>query len=341
MLQYKVIIILIGDESMIVVTGAAGLVGTVLTRQLVEDGNKVKAIVTDNDDLRLLESLDIELIVGDVRDIDFLVATFQVASTVYHLAGIVSITEGDQELIEEVNVGGTQNVIDACIQADVKKLLYMSSVHAIVELPQGKLIDETAEIIPDKVVGDYAKSKAKATLAVKKAIEQGLDAIIVYPSGIIGPYSYSVTNMGQLLIDYTKGKIPVLIDGTYDFVDVRDVVTGTISARENGMRGEGYILSGYQITINQLFAILSSVTNRKMPKLFLPNWLIKLFIPLVSIFTKMLNKKPTLTSYALYTLASNSLFSHEKAYETLNYYPRHITKTIKDTIHWYEKIGLL
>lgn len=326
---------------MIVITGAAGLVGSALTRKLANQGNKIKAIVTPTDDTTSLKDLDIEIIVGDVRDFEFLCQTFKNARIVYHLAGIISITSGEKKLIESVNVGGTENVIEACLDSNVGRLVYMSSVHALAELPQGQLIDETAQISPNKVIGDYAKSKAKATLAVFDGITRGLDAVIVYPSGIIGPDSYSFSNMGQLFIDYIEGRIPILIDGTYDFVDVRDVVTGTISAAEKGITGDSFILSGYQITIKQLFAILSNLTGRKKPKLLLPNWLLKWFIPLATFIAKRSKKKPTLTSYALYSLSSNSLFSHEKATEQLDFHPRHIARTIKDTINWYKKIGRL
>lgn len=240
-----------------------------------------------------------------------------------------------------MNVQGTKNVIDACVQANVDRLVYTSSVHAFVELPQGQLIDEQAPINPDKVVGDYAKSKAKATLLVREALANGLDAVIVYPSGIIGPFSYTLSNMGQLFIDYCEGRIPTMNEGTYDFVDVRDVVSGAIAAAEGSPKGSEYILSGYQITFKQIFYILNNLTGRKAPKLYIPNWFLKLFVPIVGFFSKLLGKVPPLTSYALYTISSNSLFSHEKATKELGYYPRHIARMMKETIEWYKQIGKL
>jgi len=197
------------------------------------------------------------------------------------------------------------------------------------------------QLDPKRIISDYAQTKAKATLLVREVIAEGLDAVIVYPSGIIGPFSYTLSNMGQLFIDYCKGRIPVMIEGTYDFVDVRDVVHGTITAAEKAERGEEFILSGYQITFKQIFYILNNLTGRKAPILYIPHWLLKLLVPLVSFFSKLLGKVPTLTSYALYTISSNSLFSHEKATKQLQYYPRHIVCTIKETIEWYEKIGKL
>lgn len=324
---------------MIVITGATGLVGTVLVKALVDSGKNVRIIIRPTSNMTPFKNMNIDIVTGDVRHKSSLNEAFRGANIVYHLAGIVSITPGKTEMLEEVNVQGTKNVIAACIENDVNRLVYMSSIHALAELPHGQLIDESAPIHPDKVVGHYAKSKAKATLSIFAAKERGLDVVVVYPSGIIGPYSHSVSNMAQMIIDYVKGKIPVLIDGTYDFVDVRDVVAGTITAGEKGRSGEGYILSGYQITLKQLFHILSHLTDRKMPKIRLPYCLLKMFIPLATWLAKKRGQVPTLTSYALYTISSNSLFSHEKATLELNYMPRHIARTIEDTFTWYQSIG--
>src|SRR5699024_4584546 len=167
---------------------------------------------------------------------------------------------------------------------NVQRLIYTSSVHAFVELPHGQLIDETAPIDPERIIGDYAQTKAKATLLVREAIAEGLDAVIVYPSGIIGPFSYTLSNMGQLFIDYCKGRIPVMIEGIYDFVDVRDVVHGTITAAEQAERGEEFILSGYQITFKQIFYILNNLTGRKAPKLYIPHWLFIILVLIISFF---------------------------------------------------------
>lgn len=106
-----------------------------------------------------------------------------------------------------------KNVIDACFQANVGRLIYTSSVHAFVERPHWQLIDETALIDPKQIVGNCAQTKAQATLLLREAIAHDLDAVIVYPSGIVGPFSHTLSNMGQMFIDCCKGRIPVLIEG--------------------------------------------------------------------------------------------------------------------------------
>lgn len=326
---------------MIVVTGAAGFVGSVLTRALITKGEQVRALVTPNDDLTPLAGLNVEIVKGDVCDKDLLLEIFKGVRIVYHLAGMISITPDQLDLVEKVNVGGTKNVIEACMETGVDQLVYTSSVHAFVEQPHGEVMTEMTPIEPDKVVGHYAQSKAKATLHVQKSAEEGLNAIIVYPSGIIGPDDYAISHMGQLMIDYVKGRIPGIIEGAYDFVDVRDVVAGIIAASEKGQPGEGYILSGHQITFKELFYLLSHFTGKKPLKMLLPVWFLRIFIPLARFISKKLHKPPTLTSYALYTLSSNSLFSHEKATKELGYQPRPVSQTIRDTIEWYKRMGSL
>src|SRR5690625_2514525 len=242
---------------MIVITGAAGFAGTVLVKKLVEQNKRIKAIVTATDDLSLIEKYPIDIVVGDVRYKKFLLREFSGAKYVYHLAGIVSITPGKKDLLDSVNVQGTKNVVEACQKVNVNRLIYTSSVHAFFERPHDQLIDETAPVDPKRVIGNYAKSKAKATLIVREAINSGLDAIIIYPSGIIGPYSHTLPNMGQMFIDYCKGHIPVMIEGMYDFVDVREIASRIIAASERAPRGAEYILSGYQMTLKQMFYILS------------------------------------------------------------------------------------
>src|SRR5699024_12108136 len=128
-----------------------------------------------------------------------------------------------------------------------------------------------------------------------------------------------------------EGRIFVMIDSMFDCVDGRAVVDVTMTAAEQAERGEEFILSGYQITFKQIFYILNNLTGRKAPKLYIPHWVLKLFVPLVSFFSNLLGKVPTLTSYALYTISINSLFSHEKSTKQLQYYPLNIFLTMNET----------
>jgi len=216
-------------------------------------------------------------------------------------------------------------------------LVYTSSIHAFTELPHGQTLVETKHFDENKVKGDYARSKALATNIVLDAVKNGLDAVILHPTGVIGPYEYTLSNMGQLIIDFMKRKLFAYIDGTYDFVDVRDVAHGIILASEKGRSGENYILSGEQITVKRILEHLENATGLKAPRIKIPAWFAQLTAPLSELYYKILQQQPLYTSYSIQTLYSNSLTSHNKAKEELGYKPRPINEAIFDTVCWLKK----
>lgn len=322
---------------MIVVTGATGHIGNVLVRELVSKGERIRAIVPPIEDISSIKAFDLEIVEGDVRDYGSLVKAFNGAEYVYHLAGIVSISSGRNRLLHEVNVEGTKNVVRACIQSKIKRLVYVSSIHAFEEPPHGTPITETKDFNPSKVMGQYAKSKAAATNEVFKGVESGLDAVILHPTGVIGPYEYRLSNTGQLIYDFMHKKLFAYIDGSYDFVDVRDVAKGIILACEKGRMGENYILSGEQVTVRGILKILEDETGIKAPNIKIPIWLAKLTSPLSELYYKIKKQQPLYTSYSIATLLSNSNTTHEKAAKELGYTARSIKESIRDTAKWIQE----
>lgn len=123
----------------------------------------------------------------------------------------------------EVNVQGSKNVVIACKECHVKRLVYTSSVHAIPEKKKGKIITETKTFSQDLVKGTYAKTKAEATKYILSQVSDDLEIVVIHPSGVIGPYEYIPSNLGQLIIDCANKKIGAYLNGGYNFVDVRDV----------------------------------------------------------------------------------------------------------------------
>lgn len=217
---------------MIVITGATGHLGNVLVRKLINQDKKVRALILPGEDIASLEGLEVEKVEGDVRVPDSLRRAFEGADIVYHCAGIISILPGQQKQLYQVNVLGTRNVVNMCLETKVKRLVYTSSIHALSEPAPGIVFDESREFNPENVLGEYSKSKTLGTLEVIKGIKKGLDAVILCPSGIIGPDDYRVSEMGKLIVDFVKGKVKAYVDGAYDFVDVRDVAEGLLLACE-------------------------------------------------------------------------------------------------------------
>ena len=326
---------------MIVVTGATGHIGNVLIRELLAKRERVRAVIPPFEDGTPIEGLEIEKVEGDVRGVDSLIQAFRGADAVYHLAGIISILPGKTKLLYQVNVMGTRNVVEACLKSHVRRLIYTSSIHAMAEPPHGTVINETMPFAPDRAIGEYGKSKAQASLGILEGVEKGLDAVLVCPTGVIGPYDFKLSEMGQLFIDFAKGKLNTCVDGAYDFVDVRDVVRGLILALEKGGTGESYILSGERITVAKLMSTLEEVTGVKAPHFKTPMWLAKVMAIFTSLYYRLTNTKPRFTKDSLRILRSNSFISSEKASHQLGYSHRPIRETIVDTIQWFEETGRL
>ena len=233
------------------VTGATGHIGNVLVRKLYKLGHEVHALVMQNDDISIIEPF-VTVIYGDITDKNRLFEVVKGYDAVFHLAGMVEIGFGKKKLLYKVNVEGTKNLLEACQTNKIKRLIYTSSVHAIEEKKNNQLIEEPVEFNPKKVKGHYAKTKAIATDIILNQTSTDLETVVVYPSGIIGPYDYKLSNFGQVFTDYLLGRLTAYLKGGYNFVDVRDVADGIISAAIKGKDKEGYILSGHSIKIKEL-----------------------------------------------------------------------------------------
>lgn len=317
------------------VTGATGHIGNVLVRKLVEQGQEVRAFYWYRENPLSLSGVDAELFPGDILDIGLLRKAMEGVDIIYHLAGLISILPGPNPLIWRVNVEGTRNILKLVQKQGIKRLVYTSSIHALCRVPPGRLIDESIGFDPENPYGEYDRCKAIASLDVKRAVQEGLDAVIICPTGIIGPYDFYRSEMGALLQGAAQGQPIFYVDGAYDFVDVRDVVDGLISAQEAGRIGESYILGGHKITIKDLIEIVNQITGKYTLKIKLPLILAKAIARISPFYARILKIRPRLTPYSIEVLRSNSDISHLKATKELGYNPRPILETITDTVKWF------
>lgn len=320
-----------------VVTGATGHIGNVLVKRLVEDGYEVTALVRTKEKIKQLEELKVAIKYGDVRDKESLKKAFKGNELVFHLAGIIDIGNMNKKQMREVNVEGTKNVLEACQEEGVRRLVYTSSVHAIPEKRKGEIITEIKDFSENLVKGSYAKTKAEATKWLVEHMGGNLEIVITHPSGVIGPYEYITSNLGQLIIDCCNKKIGAYLEGGYNFVDVRDVAEGCIRAAERGRTGECYILAGEQVSIKQLMEYIKEIKGVEPPKFKIARWFAYITGILSEAYYSIKKEKPLFTSYAVYTLGTNSNFSSDKAKKELGYTIRPIKQSIADTIQWYEE----
>ena len=323
------------------VTGGAGHLGNVLVRELVARGERVRVLILPGEDTLSLKGLPVEVILGDVLDRESLDRAMVGVDVVFHMAAIVSITEAKSDLLHQVNVEGTRNVIEAAKAAGVRQLVYTSSIHALERPPMGVPITERLAFDPNNPAGPYDRTKAQASLLVKLAAEEGLDTRIICPTGVIGPYDYRRSEMGELILSFIKQPINFLVKGAFDFVDVRDVAKGEILARDHGKPGETYILGGERIELKLLHALVEKVTGKKKPVITFPLPIALIVTPIAELYYKITKKKPIFTRYSLETIVSNSEISSEKAKVELGYKPISLAASMVDTVKWwFENLGI-
>ena len=319
------------------VTGATGFLGRVVAEELVRRKAQVHALVLHDDPYTDLLPKEVRTVIGDVCDKSSLSDFFADADSrtcVIHCAGIVSVASRPGPRLYQVNVGGTWKVLRQCMEHDVGKMVYVSSVHAIPEKPKGCIISEDCEFSPGLVDGDYAKSKAAATELVFDAAERGLNASIVFPSGIIGPGDLQGGSFTSMAKSFLSGKLPFAVRGGYDFVDVRDVAKGILDCSENGEPGKGYILSGHYVTIRKMLQLVGKIAKLKYRPICLPLGLAKLAAPYYE-RRSLKEKKPLFfTPYSVAVLASNGQFSHAAASECFAYHPRPVEDILRDMTAW-------
>ena len=322
---------------MILVTGGAGHLGNVLVRALIEKGEKVRVLVLPGEDVSSLEGLDFETVEGNILDPVQLRKAVEGVDLVYHMAALVAITSDKYELMYKVNVEGTRNVIEACREMGVRRLVYTSSIHALGRAEGVTTIDETIAFDQVNPSGAYDRTKAIASALVQEAAKSGLDAVIVLPTGVIGPSDFRRSEMGEMLLAWMQKKPSISTDGAYDFVDVRDVAEGHILAASLGRSGEAYLLSGSQVTVSEYRQMVQEAAGIHSHEIRLPGWFVKRIAPLAEFYYKISRTRPRITKYAIETLQSNSRVTCIKAETELGYRRRPLRETVGDTVQWWRE----
>ncbi|MFC3851115.1 NAD-dependent epimerase/dehydratase family protein [Corynebacterium hansenii] len=329
-----------------VVTGAAGFLGAHLCRRLAARGDELRVLVHPSDDLTGLDGLRLMAVHGDIRsaaDLDRVFAGISSGTdadagadadiTVYHLASRITIETRVDPAVRDVNVEGTRQVIDACRRHGARRLVYVSSVHAIPEPADASdAITEPDAFDPDAVIGGYAKTKAEATQLVLDANDGELATVAVMPSGIVGPGDRGGGYLTALVRDIASGSLTSYVDGGYDFVDVRDVADGCIAAAEKGRPGAAYILTSRRMNMDEIVRVCRTAVGKRTLKSVLPMWFARSVAPLAEGWYRLLRKPPLFTSYALHTLRSPGVFRTDRARADLGWEPKDPAESLRDVI---------
>jgi dihydroflavonol-4-reductase len=320
---------------MILVTGATGHIGNVLVRELLGRGERVRVLVHPGKTRLALEGLDVDWAAGDILDQDSLECAMQGVSLVYHLAARISLAAGPDPETERVNLEGTRNVIAAIRRSGSARLVYASSIYALRKPSDGSPIDETQPFEPLECRGAYDRSKAMASLAVQRAFAEGLDAVIVCPTAVTGPYDFHDSEAGRAIRLYMRQGLKFYVQGAYDFVDVRDAARGFILAAEKGRGGETYILGGERLTVREMAQTIREATGGWHACFKVPLWLAYWAADLMPLYIELTGEKPFFTRYSLDAVCSNSHISHAKASRELGFSPRPARQAVIDAVRWF------
>ena len=197
------------------------------------------------------------------------------------------------------------------------------------------MLTEEAGYDPALAPGDYGKAKAAASRIVLDAVRDGLDAVIVNPVYVLGPYDYRLSEIGEVIVMFSRFPVPAGMDGCYDFIDVRDVAIGHVLAAERGRTGESYLLSGERMTVRELMRILAGLAGRTPPRLvFIPLRIAAGIAAFAPIFEKVTRRRALLTPYAVHTLAVDFEIRDRKAREELGHAPRPVEQSLRDAWAW-------
>jgi dihydroflavonol-4-reductase len=323
-----------------VVTGASGHVGANLVRELLARGRKVRALTLPGD-TNGLEELDVELVEGDVRNAEDLIGVFQDAHVVFHLAGVISIDGGRRGLVRSVNVGGAATVARTALACGVRRLVHTSSIHALDPFPEDEPLDESRAAVGSHGSA-YDRSKADGEASVRAAVAEGLDAVIVNPTGVIGPNDFRPSRMGGFFLDLALGRLPALLEGGFNWVDARDVARGLLLAEEKGHAGERYILGGERwVALTELGALAAALTGTPPPAMVTPAWIARPLARLVSWPQRLWGGEPVFTPESVAALRLHRFVSIEKAKRELGYKPRPIEETVRDVYADFCRRGLV
>lgn len=317
------------------ITGASGHIGGVLCQQLLAKGYDIGILVYQSK-----ISLDVPQEIGSItnsRDVDNFVKQYPY---IIHLAADISVDKRSKAVMWETNVEGTRNVAQACLKYGVKRLVHFTSIAAIDQFPLDQTLNEERALVVDSSFSatSYGKSKAEAERVVLAYVNKGLDAVMVAPTSVLGPMDFKPSVLGQSLLDMYYNRIPAVVKGGQDWVDVRDIAQGTIAALEKGRSGEKYLLGSEFYTIQELAQMIGDIYQRKVPTLALPFWLARLGVPFEEYKSKRSGKPNGFTQEGLTALKyGNTSISHEKASKELGYQPRTVRESLKDTLDWLVK----
>lgn len=314
---------------MILVTGGTGLVGSHLLYHLVRNNEQVRAIIRDRDKISLVKKVfgyysdfaeqlieKIEWVDSDILDLYSLNEAFVNINKIYHCAAIVSFDEKNKDQLINDNVQGTENVVNLCLQHGIEKLCHVSSIAALGSTINGDFIDENSKWSSARSHSAYSVSKFKSEMVVWRGVQEGLNAVIVNPSVILGPGFWN-SGSGSLFLKAAKG-MKFYTSGATGFVDVRDVVESMTQLMESKISGERFVINSENLSYKNLFNLIADEVKIKRAKYEASKRILTLALYLDWFVSKLGFKKREITKDIIRSSMSESKYSNKKINEAIH-----------------------
>lgn len=321
----------------VAVTGASGHIGSAVCRHLIAQGHEVIALVRH--DVAAIQDLPLKKMQGDVLNRESLIAFMQTCDAVIHTAAAIDLSYHFNQKVYDINVTGTKNILEVAKETGVKKIVHISSIHAFSHSPHNIPLDESREFVNDTALF-YDRTKRDGHKLALDAARNGMFVVVVCPTSVVGAPDFKPSKLGKAVVDIYKGYVPAVIEGGFDFADVRDIAAGIAAALTKGVSGETYILGGKYCTIQQFAEIILEIKGSNKKQKQLPISVAKAMLPFIRFYSFITGKPPLYDKpYLDILMDGNKNVLSAKAQRELGYQSRELKETLTDTIQWFKNSG--
>jgi dihydroflavonol-4-reductase len=320
------------------VTGAAGFLGSHVTRQLVARGDTVRVLMRPSSNNRAISDLSLEYVTGDLRDAASLERSMSGMKRVFHVAADYRLWAKHPQEIYDSNVGGTKNLLAAAKSAGIEQLVYTSTV-ATIAVDRPVLPNESTDAKLEEMIGHYKRSKWMAEQEVLQAAREGFPAIVAMPTTPVGPWDWKPTPTGKIILDFLNGKMPGYVETGLNFVGVEECAAGHLLVSERGKIGERYLLGAENLTLKGLLDVLAGITGLRAPGVKIPHGVALGVAYVESAFSRLIGKEPQIPVEGVRIARHKMFVDCSRAQRELGFQPGPVASALERAVRWYQANG--
>ncbi len=320
------------------VTGAAGFLGSHVTRQLVARGDSVRVLMRPSSNNRAISDLSLEYVTGDLRDAASLERAMSGMKRVFHVAADYRLWAKNPQEIYDSNVGGTKNLLAAAKSAGIEQLVYTSTV-ATIAVDRPELPNESTDAKLEEMIGHYKRSKWMAEQQVLQAARAGFPAIVTMPTTPVGPWDWKPTPTGKIILDFLNGKMPGYVETGLNFVGVEQCAAGHLLVSERGKIGERYLLGAENLTLKGLLDVLAGITGLRAPGVKIPHGVALGVAYVESAFSRLIGKEPQIPVEGVRIAQHKMFVDCSRAQRELGFQPGPVAAALERAVRWYRANG--